>query len=125
MHSVTLLAHTIPHTPSYNTKTLCRNSHIFCILYLFALFDLDHTTATADLIVLSVFVGRLHSFIVWEKGIGDVETGGRPVFTPLTNYPAMGNFTFELVAESHERTEHNLLFPESQEALLSSTPRVL
>lgn len=103
----------------------CSEIYIFYIIYLFALFDLDHTTATVDLIVLSVFVGRLHSFIVWEKGIGDVETGGRLVFTPLTDYPAMGNFTFELVAESHERTEHNLLFPESQETLLSSTPRVL
>ncbi len=78
-----------------------------------------------DLIVLSWFVGCLHSFIVWEKGIGDVGTGGKLVFTPLSNYPAMGNFTFELVAQSHKRTEHNLLLPGSQEALLLSTPRVL
>lgn len=76
-------------------------------------------------IVLSWFVGCLHSFIVWEKGIGDVETEGKLVFTPLSNYPAMGNFTFELVAQSHKRTEHNLLLPGSQEALLLSTLRVL
>lgn len=74
--------------------------------------------------LLSWFVGCLHSFIVWEKGTGAVGTGGRLVFTPLSNYPAMGNFTFELVLQSHKRTEHNLLFPGSQEAFLFSTPRV-
>lgn len=77
-----------------------------------------------SLVLLSWFVGCLHLFIVWEKGIGAVGTGGRLVFTPLSNYPAMGNFTFELVARSHKRTEHNLLFPGSQEAFLVSTPRV-
>lgn len=65
--------------------------------------------------LLSWFVGCLHLFIVWEKGIGAVGTGGRLVFTPLSNYPAMGNFTFELVVRSHKRTEHNLLFPGSQD----------